>query len=262
VAQATVWQPINDLLCPALTPVSGIEDICFPGGLCLSALFDPGNYPRVSDLVMAQLQQVGPAMAPLKPFFDVLDTALAIFRCIESIPDCITQLDPSGLINCIPDLAEKINQLLSLVPQLTIPRLVAGLIRNLAAFLRAFADDLAYLQVRLARIAQAVSRAADLSDVTWGGFLTCAEATVQDELDALAIALRGIGRIILLANILLSLVGGAPEIPCFGTMLQDADALGPVITAMRALATLLDQIAALIPDPQYAITAALKGTVC
>ncbi len=262
MASPTIWQPVNDLICPALQPVSGIDDICFPGGLCLSAMFLPSDYPRVSDMVMSQLQQLGPAMAPLKPFFDMLDTALAIFRCVESIPKCITELDPAELINCIPDLAEKINALLNLVPQLTIPRLVAGLIRNLAAFLRAFADDLDYLQTRLARVAQAVSRAADLNDVTWGGFLQCAENTVQDELDALALALRGIGRIILLANILLSLVSGAPEIPCFGTMLQDADVLGPVIDAMRVLAALLEALADLIPDPQLAVTLVLKGTVC
>ena len=142
MAQPNIWDPVNDLICPLLTPVSPIEDICFPGGVCLSSIFSPDDYPRVSDLVMSQLQQIGPAMAPLKPFFDVLDTALAIFRCIEAIPDAITSLDPTGLIECVPDLVEKINQLLSLIPALTVPRLIISLIRNLAAFLRAFADDL------------------------------------------------------------------------------------------------------------------------
>lgn len=262
MAAPNIWDPVNDLLCPALTPIAGIDDICFPGGLCLSSIFTPDQYPRVSDLVMNQLAQIGPAMAPLKPFFDVLDTALAIFRCIESIPDCITSLDPSGLINCVPDLAEKINQLLSLIPQLTIPRMIIALIRNLAAFLRAFADDLEYLKQRLARVAQAISRAADLNDVTWGGFLQCAENTVGDEMDALALALQMIGRIILLANILLSLISGAPEIPCFGQMMQDVALLDDLIAAIRKLAALLELLADKIPDPQLAITLALKAQKC
>lgn len=262
MAAPNVWKPVNDLICPYLTPISGIDDICFPGGLCLSTLITPDDYPRISDMVMSQLAQIGPAMAPLKPFFDVLDTALAIFKCIEAIPDCITKLDPSGLINCVPDLVEKINQLLSLIPQLTIPRMIIQLIRNLAAFLRAFADDLDYLKQRLARIAQAVSRAADLNDVTWGGFLQCAEQTVSDEMDALALALQMIGRVILLANILLSLISGAPEIPCFGAMMQDIPLLDDIIAAMRLLAALLEELANKIPDPEMAITLLLKGTKC
>lgn len=262
MAAPKIWDPVNDLICPFLTPVAPIEDICFPGGLCLSAIFPPDDYPRVSDMVMAQLAQIGPAMAPMKPFFDVLDTALAIFRCIEAIPDAITSLDPSGLIECVPDLADKISQLLSLIPQLTIPRLIISLIRNLAAFLRSFADDLEYLRQRLARIASAIDRAADLSDVTWGGFLQCAEQTVQDEMDALAVSLQMIGRIILLANIMLSLIAGAPEIPCFGTLMQDIAALDAVIAAIQALAALLEKLASMIPDPQLALTLALQGTVC
>lgn len=262
MAAPNVWKPVNDLVCPFLTPVGSIDDICFPGGLCLSAIRPPDDYPRISDLVMAQLAQIGPAMAPLKPFFDVLDTALAIFKCIEAIPDCITKLDPSGLINCVPDLVEKINQLLSLIPQLTIPRLIIQLIRNLAAFLRSLADDLDYLKQRLARVAQAISRAADLNDVTWGGFLQCAEQTVADEMDALAQALQMLGRIILLANIMLSLISGAPEIPCFGTMMQDIAVLDDVIAAIRALAALLEELANKIPDPEMAITLLLKGEKC
>jgi hypothetical protein len=262
VAAPNVWKPLNDLVCPYLEPMKGIDDICFPGGLCLSTLITPDDYPRVSDLVMSQLSQIGPAMAPLKPFFDVLDTILQIFKCIEAIPDCITNLDPSGLINCVPDLVQKVNNVLTLIPQVSIPRLIIQLIRNLAAFLRAFADDLDYLKQRLARIAQAVSRAADLNDVTWGGFLQCAEQTVSDEMDALALALRSIGRIILLANLLLSLISGAPEIPCFGTLLEDIAGLDDIIAAMRKLAGLLEELAGMIPDPVLSLTLALQGTKC
>jgi hypothetical protein len=157
---------------------------------------------------------------------------------------------------------EKINQLLSLIPQLTIPRMIIALIKNLAAFIGAFADDLEYLQRRLTQIGDAINRAADLNDVTWGGFLQCAEQTVQDEMDALALALQMIGRILLLANIMLSLISGAPEVPCFGQMMQEVTALDQVIAALRALADILNKLASQIPDPELAITLALKGEKC
>ena len=217
--------------------------------------------PSISDMVLKQLAQVGPAMAPLKPVFDIIDTALAIFRCVTAVPDAITNLDPTELFACVPELVEKINNLLALIPQLSLPRLIRSLLSALAALLRGFADDLDYLKRRMAEIAAAMDRAADLSDVTWAGFLSCAHETCKEQAMTMAEAIKGIGRIILLANLLMSLFGG-PEIPCFSAMLDNLDEIDPVIDALRLLATLIEYIVSLIPDLAYALTLVLGDMKC
>jgi hypothetical protein len=148
-----------------------------------------------------------------------------------------------------------------MIPQLSLPRLVVQIIKAMAALLRGLATDLAYIQDRIIQMANQIDRAADLNDVNLRDYIVCAQANNDEALLTTAEALKGIGRIILLINIFMGMFGG-PEIPCFGELLKDADALGPVIEILNALATLLETIIIAIPDPQYAITLALGEQSC
>lgn len=251
-------------LCVELPAIPTVDQICLPGGICLSYVWDAiGKIPSASDMSMAYFAQIGPAMAPLKPFFDLLDTVLAIFRCVSAIPDAITSLDPSELIQCVPDLAKKVDQLLKLIPQLSLPKMVIAIIHNLATLLRAIAADLSYLEAQARRIVDAVQRAADLNDHTLSGLLVCAQHTLDNTALSTSEALRGIGSIILLVNIVMGLFGG-PEIPCFGSLIGDnlSQGLAVVIEILTALAGVLDDIAAMIPDPDLVLTLALGKQKC
>ncbi|MEN6368463.1 MAG: hypothetical protein ABFD77_02055, partial [Thermotogota bacterium] len=196
-------------LCIPLPEIPSLDDICFPGGFCLSYVWDAiDKIPHLADVSLDFFSQIGPAMAPLAPFFNLLDTVLAIFRCVQAIPKVITELDPSELLNCMPALAELVDKLLKLIPQLSIPKMVIAIIKNLAALIRAIAADLLYLQSQLQRIANMIDRAADLNDVKMNGFLVCAQETVEGSVMSTAEALKGIGRVILLVNIFIGLFGG------------------------------------------------------
>lgn len=257
-----VWAPSGDVICFPVPDIPSTDDLCFPGGFCLSHVWNGINQiPSAADVWLQFYSQIGPAMSFLAPFFNVLDTCLAIFRCVQAVPDAITNLDPTELFQCVPELVEKINDLLGLIPQLSIPRMVKRILEGLATLLRAVASDLQYIQQQLARIADQIDRAADLNDVTMSGFLSCAESTVNDTTLSTAEALKGIGRIILLCNLLISLFGG-PEIPCFSSLLEDLDVLDTVIDALLLLANLIDEIADMIPDPQLAITLLLESQEC
>ena len=251
-------------LCIALPEIPSLEDICFPGGFCLSHIWDAiDQIPHLADITLDFFSQIGPAMTPLAPLFNVLDTVLAIYRCVQAIPDVITSLDPSELLNCIPALAELIDKLLKLIPQLSIPKMVIAIIKNMAALLRAIAADLLYLLSQLQRIADMIDRAADLKDVKMNGFLVCAQDTVEGSVLSTAEALKGIGRIILLVNIFIGLFGG-PEIPCFGSLVSDniAEGLAVVVELLTTLADILEEIANSIPDPDLVLTLALGDLRC
>lgn len=263
-------QPWNDLgwppaeLCEAIEAIEGLDDICFPGGICLSHVWSAVNeIPHLADLPLDFFGQIGPALAPLKPLFDVLDTALAIFKCVKAVPDAITQLDPTALFKCIPELVALIDKLLKLIPQISIPKLIKTAIRNLAKLLRGIAADLRYLQSQLQRIADMIDRAADLNDVKLEGFLACAQNTIEQQTLSTAEALKGIGRIVLLINIFMALLGGE-ELPCFGSLMADNldQGFDAVIELLTAMATVLDEIAAIIPDPDLVLTLALGDLRC
>ncbi|MBU1082456.1 MAG: hypothetical protein KKB59_18365, partial [Spirochaetes bacterium] len=189
--------------------------------------------------------------------------ALAIFRCVSAVPDAITNLDPRELFNCMPDLAKAINNLLQLIPQLSLPRMIKAILKNLAKLLRGLASDLRYIESQFQRIAQAIDKAADLNDVTLNGLLSCAQGNAEATVFSTADALKGIGRIILLINILMGLFGG-PEIPCFGEGFLDTlgDGFDAIVDFLTSLAQLLDEIANSIPDLDLALTLALGEAKC
>ncbi len=250
-------------LCFKLPEIPTIDDICLPGGMCLSYVWDGiGKIPSVADVSLDFYSQIGPALTPLKPLFDILDTVLAIFRCVKAIPDAITSLDPRELLNCFPALAKLIDQLLKLIPQLSIPKMIKAALKNMGKLLRAIASDIEYIKSQLQRIADMIDRAADLNDVKMNGFLVCAQQDVQDSVMSTAEALKGIGRIVLLLNIFIGMIGGE-EIPCFGSIVEDnLDSLDVIIDLLTTLAELLDTMADAIPDPDLALTLALGDLKC
>ena len=258
------WNPAEDFLCRDWPTWTAGEDVCFPGGFCLSQIVDAINQaPSPAQIIMQYFEQLGPVMAPLKPIFDIIDAVLAVYKCVKATGDAIAELDPTKIFDCIPELVEIINNLLNMIPQMSLPRMIQKILRTMASLLRGIATDLLYLVDKLEDIAAAIDRAADLNDVTLSGFLACSQATIQDQAFGMADVLAGIGRIILLVNILMGLFGG-PEIPCFGALVKDAlpGPLQPIIDVLNLLADLLDYIANLIPDPQLALTLALGDLKC
>lgn len=251
-------------LCIDMPDIPTIDDICFPGGFCLSYVWDSINkIPTAADMSMDFFSQIGPALSPLVPLFDVIDTSLAIFRCVKSIPDAITSLDPSELLSCLPALAKLVDQLLNLIPQLSIPKMIKAALNNLAAMLEGIAAEFLYLQSQFQRIADMVDRAAELQDVKMNGFLVCAQADLQDTVQSTSEALKGIGRIILLINIFIGLIGGE-EIPCFGSLIEDniSEGFDVLVEIFLSLAEVLRIMADAIPDPNLALTLALGDLKC
>jgi hypothetical protein len=253
-----------DGLCLDLELPTPLDDVCFPGGICLSHVYDAiAKIPHAADLSMEFFSQLGPAMSPLKPFFDLLNTIIQIFNCLKAIPKAFFTLDPSELIECFPALAELIDSLLKLVPQLSIPKMVKSTLLAVASLLRGVASDLEYVQSQLQRIADEIDRAARLGNQQMNGFLVCAQHDNEQTLLSTTEALKGIGTFILLINVFMSMIG-APEIPCFGSLVSDGVDQGfdYVIDLLTDLAALLTDLANAIPDPDLALSLALSEQSC
>ena len=96
------------------------------------------------------MEVIQPALTPLVPIFDIIDTVVAVFNCIKAIPDTLgPPPDPTVLAACLPDLAEKVAKLLKLIPQLSLPLTIIGLIDLVIDTLRQARSLLLHLQQQM-----------------------------------------------------------------------------------------------------------------
>src|SRR5262249_61666355 len=106
-----------------------------PAGASLDPELPGLGFADPMQLSKQLLAQANAALAPLAPIFNVIDVALALFNAVKAIPDAISHFDPSKISDALPELAEKVGKLAPLVPQLSVPLMILGLVDTLLAFL-------------------------------------------------------------------------------------------------------------------------------
>ncbi len=234
--------PPIEVLCPSVPVSSQALIIRFPGGAELQVQ-SPSQNPDAFELSKQLLAQGSAGLAPLQPVFNILDVALASFECIKAIPEAITSLDPQGLIDCIPDLAEKADKLLSLVPQLSVPLMILDFIDAILLLLDGVIDRLEAILVSTIRIAEARQIAEDENLDALLEIAICSEDQIEASVLSLGESLKVINTLIGMLNIFMELAGLDP-IPSFAELGPDAqEALGKV----KEIVGLLKDIRKLIP---------------
>lgn len=230
--------PLPDLSTVCIDLKVTPHELCvtFPGGaeVCVQI---PG-VPDPTEVSKQLLAQANAALAPLVPVFNIIDAIIALFNCVKAIPDALgPPPDPSKLADCIPDLAKKIDQLLKLIPQLSIPLLIAGLIDVLLFYLEGLRGQLQAIIAAQLRIAAAATRAAELGNVQLRTVVDCAEASMDAYLQNLNEGMKPLNRLVALLNLFLQLAG-LPPIPDLKNLGDDAEAaLAPLDAAIESLKT-------------------------
>jgi hypothetical protein len=204
----------------------------------------PGGVTMESINLMEQIQ---PALTPLVPLFNIIDTVVAVFNCIKAIPDSLgPPPDPTVLAACIPELAEKVNALLKLIPQLSLPYTIIGIIDLVIDTLRQARTQLLQLQAQIQQITGAIDRATELEDAGLMAITSCAEANVAQEAANVGKSLASIGKLIGILNLFLGMIG-APEIPDLSNL---ADVpLDEAIEPLDAIVESLQAVRDMVPVP-------------
>ena len=128
------------------------------------------------------MEVIQPALTPLVPIFDIIDTVVAVFNCIKAIPDTLgPPPDPTAIAACLPDLAEKVAKLLKLIPQLSIPLTIIGLIDLVIDTLLRARSEIMHLQQQMQQILGVIDRATNLDDAGLMAIAQCAQANVAQE---------------------------------------------------------------------------------
>jgi hypothetical protein len=159
------------------------------------------------------MKMIQPALTPLVPFFDIIDTIVAIFNCIKAIPDMLgPPPDPTVLTACLPDLAKKLNKLLNMLPQVALPRLIKRCLALAVETLRTVRSQLMHLQAQMLQILGAIDRAKKLKDAGLMAIIQCAQANVAQEAANVGKGLAALGKLLGLINLFMGLIGG-PQVP-------------------------------------------------
>jgi hypothetical protein len=216
--------------CPQIPPLPDPLEITLPGGVTMEHI----NLVEV----------IQPALAPLVPLFNIVDTVVTIFNCLKAVPEVIA--NPSAIIECLGDLGKAIGKLLQLIPQLSVPLMIIGLIDMLIATLKQARDQFVHLNKQIEQITEVVDKAKELDDSTLMAIAQCAEANVAQEAANVGKQLASLGKLLGIINLFMSLIGG-PEIPDFGDMAGKP--LDEVIEVIDTLVNVLEGVRDVIPLP-------------
>ena len=185
------------------------------------------------------MQAIQPALTPLVPIFDIVDTVVAVFNCIKAIPDSLgPPPDPTAIAVCIPELAQKVAKLVRLIPQVTLPYTIRGILRLIIDTLRQARSQIMHLQQQMQQILGAVDRATNLGDAGLMAITSCAQANVAQEAANVGKSLASLGKLIGLANLFLGMIGaeGIPDLSNLaGRPLDDViPPIDAIITKLQA----------------------------
>jgi len=201
-----------DALCVPIAEMPPPLCVTLPGGaeVCAQTADLP---PSLFAYAKIALGAANSAMASLGPIFAVIEAITAIQKCLTAIPGILgPPPDPSKLLEALQELAEKVANLLKLLPQLSVPLLVVQLIDIVIATIDGSASELA----SLARLAQRIQQAelAASSAPLLSPMVLCAQVSFDTQLTNLERSFGSINPIIELVNTLGALAGLNP-IPTF-----------------------------------------------
>ncbi len=220
-------------LCLQLPEIPDPFELTLPGGITIE---------RINLLEVIQ-----PLLAPLMPLFEIVDTIVAIFNCVKALPDSLgPPPDPTVLAACIPELGEKIAQLLKLLPQLSLPLLLKQLCKLIVQTLREARSALVHLQEQMLRILRAVDRATELEDSGLMAIISCAKTNAGQEAANVGKMLASLGRLIGLMNLFFGMLG-LPEVPNLSELAGKP--LDLVIDPLDALIEVFQNAGDAIPVP-------------
>lgn len=205
--------PIADFntFCFGISAKAGDKCISLPGGVQLCASI-PSLVPlTVIEYVQDLIGKLNTALAPMQPIFNIIDAVLAVFECIKAI----ATLDPQEILNCIPNLAQRINRLLNLIPQMSLPILIKDFIDCLILYLNELLANIERALQYLNRILASATEAADTS-INIGPIIDCATGDLDELFIFMGEQGKPINRMIGLINTFLQLIG-VPCIPEFGS---------------------------------------------
>lgn len=162
-------------LCVAVPISPPTVHVRFPFDIKLSSVRSSINrIPGADELLLAQLGHLNALIAPFTPILVLAGLLLALVNCAKAIPDAITSLSPTPILNCLEELAKKLPLLMAFLPGIPYVILVRDILGILRRFLVELVLTLETIQAALARQLAGLDIAEALGDATLVAEIRCA----------------------------------------------------------------------------------------
>ena len=211
--------PDVETLCVHLAVTGQAMTVTFPGGAELSPQLASLGVADPAEVAKQLLGQANAALAPLVPIFDLIDVVMALVNAVKAIPDAISHLNPGKVTQALPDVGRTASKLLRLVPQVSVPVMVAGLVDVVLALLEGLAGQLRAMMEQEGRTARAAARAAELGNAQLATVVACSTTQLRVQMENLGESLRPVSRLLALVGLFSEIVGlpAPPQIDQLGT---------------------------------------------
>lgn len=213
--------------------------ITLPGGAAITSIPTLGSLVSTElDLTSSILAQLSPALAALQPFMRLLDVVTSIMDVLQAVPE--VPVDPTGFLEALADLAEKVSRLAPLLPPVSLPATIAGAITTVARLLASIVSVLEDVVAAQARVVAAIEEATQAGDAELVTRLECEQAQVVAMGGHALAALGPIQPLLNTLTGLLSFLPGAVTLPAMPDV--TGQALGPVVEALQVVVAALEAI--------------------
>lgn len=228
--------------CPIIPVVSAGLCVTLPGGaeVCVSY---PGIVPpSATEMVRQLMAQMSAALAPLQPFFSILDAVIAIFDTIK----VLATLNPVKIAEALPTLAEAIAGILKLIPQVSLIATVAGMLDILILFMQGLKAEYQFQINYLEKIVRSETLLGDAGTSGLKDIIDCALGNQDVLILTMNEGNKPIASIIAIVNLFLQIIGlGQFAIPDLGD--ASTATLQPAIDTLCVTIDILTTIRAVVP---------------
>ncbi|MFZ5446546.1 MAG: hypothetical protein ACOZQL_41545 [Myxococcota bacterium] len=181
------------------------------------------------------------------PVFNILDAVIAVFNTVKAIPESLgPPPDPTKLVSAIVEMTKKVSKLLRLVPQLSLPYTILGVVDLILDTLGRLRDQLVFLSHSAQRLASLTHRAAELNDPGLAAVAACARANIEQEAANLSKGLGAVSTLLGILSIFTSMIGG-PKVPDLSSL--SGKPLDEAVKPLDDLVKTLQQLRSSVPVP-------------
>lgn len=224
--------------------------MALPTLIRLPAAPDPLTMTLPGGVTMQQqdlIKVIQPALTPLMPVFSILDAVIAVFNTVKAIPESLgPPPDPTKLVSAIVEMTKKVSKLLRLVPQLSLPYTILGVVDLILDTLGRLRDQLVFLGNSAQRLASLTQRATELNDPGLAAVAACAQANIEQEAANLSKGLGAVSTLLGILSIFTSMIGG-PKVPDLSSL--SGKPLDEAVKPLDDLVKTLQQLRSSIPVP-------------
>lgn len=258
--------PNTETFCVQGSSPSASPAVRFVGGGAIEPQIDPSQGPPTScGLTLNMVSSLQPALAAFRPFLNLLDLVATLVQCFQlSIEVLSNPTKLKELLKLVPALAEKLNVVLGLIPQL--PQgiqawvtMIVDIIRFVGTMLDCAIQLLTSIKTQFENIEQlqAQLEGTDDPEVADGlsTLIKCGQAQASENMGNALSALGPIARVLCAVRGLLQLVPGGKQIQKL-MALPDPRNISSIDDAITALSLTRDVLLTTV-DALIALTGGL-----